>query len=104
MEVMVVGNMHISDEQIEQFCRRRRIVELGLFGSVLHRDFCSDSDVDVLVTFAPDCGYSSFDLAEIQNELEQMLGRKVDLVEKAALKNPFRRSRILADMEVVYAA
>lgn len=75
-----------------------------MFGSVLHGDFHSQSDIDVLVTFAPDTKYSLFDIALMQEELKKIFGREVDLVEKAALRNPFRRDHILKNMEVVYAA
>ena len=94
----------LPEDKIASFCKRRKISEFALFGSVLRDDFRSDSDVDVLVTFAPDCGYSLFDLAEIKQELEVLFGHEVDLVEKGSLKNPFRRHSILNNMEVVYAA
>ena len=44
----------VPKEKIEDFCRRWKIVELALFGSVLREDFRPDSDVDVLVTFSLD--------------------------------------------------
>jgi predicted nucleotidyltransferase len=94
----------IPQEKIAEFCRRRKITELALFGSVLHDNFRPDSDVDVLVTFAPDTRYSLFDLVSIQDELKVILGREVDLVEKAGLRNPFRRHHILKNFKVVYAA
>jgi len=90
--------------QIADFCRKRQVVEFALFGSVLRDDFGPQSDVDVLVTFAPDSRYSLFDLAEMSEELGQVFGREVDLVEKQAIRNPFRRKAILESMEVVYAA
>lgn len=101
---MVFGHIDIPIEKIRSFCRRRKITELALFGSVLRDDFGAESDIDILVTFTPDCAHSSFDLVEITNELSNILGRPVDLVERAALKNPFRKKTILDNMEVVYAA
>lgn len=97
-------NIKIPQDKIENFCRQRKITELALFGSALREDFRPDSDIDVLVTFAPDTRYSLFDLALIQEELRTILGREVDLVEKAALRNPFRRHHILKNSEVIYAA
>lgn len=94
----------IPDDQIADFCRRWKIKQLALFGSVLSDDFRSDSDVDVLVTFEPDADISLFDLGAMQQELEGMFGRHVDLVEEAGLRNPFRRRDILRNREVVYAA
>ena len=101
---MRLHGIDLADEAIAEFCRRRRITELALFGSVLREDFGPDSDIDVLVTFAEDCGYSLFDLAQIQEELKGILAHEVDLVEKAGLRNPFRRRSILSSMEVIYAA
>lgn len=94
----------IDRDKIAEFCRRWKITELAFFGSVLRDDFRPDSDVDVLVTFAPDAHWSLFDLVEIQDTLSEMLGRKVDLIEKRGLRNPFRRYEILRTKEVVYAA
>ncbi|MBI2884328.1 MAG: nucleotidyltransferase family protein [Candidatus Methylomirabilis oxyfera] len=94
----------IDRNKIADFCHRWKITEFALFGSVLRDDFRPDSDVDVLVTFAPDAQWSLFDLVEIQEALSEILGRKVDLIEKRGLRNPFRRYEILRTKEVVYAA
>ena len=98
------NSIKIPPDQIADFCRQRKITELALFGSALREDFRPDSDLDVLITFAPDSRYSLFDLAAIQEELETLFGREVDLVEKAALRNPFRRHHILNNAEIIYAA
>ena len=98
------SSVRIDKERIAEFCRRRKITELALFGSVLRGDFSGESDVDVLVTFAPEAEWSLFDLAEMQDELKAIFGREVDLVEKPALRNPFRRHHILRNREIVYAA
>jgi uncharacterized protein len=89
---------------IEDLCRKWKIQELGLFGSVLREDFSPNSDVDVLVTFDPEAPWSAWDLIGLREELEALLGRKVDLVEKDAVRNPFRRREILKSHQVVYAA
>ena len=94
----------VADDEIADFCRRWKVRQLALFGSVLREDFRSDSDVDILVTFAPDAAHSLFDLGAMQQELETMFGRHVDLVEEAGLRNPFRRRSILKNREIVYAA
>ena len=94
----------LPKKKIIQFCKKWNITELALFGSVLTVSFSSDSDIDVLVTFSDDCGYSLFDLAQMQIELQNILAHEVDLVEKAGLRNPFRKHAILNNMEVVYAA
>ena len=101
---MKFHNIELPEERIAEFYRRRKVTELALFGSVLRDDFGPDSDIDVLVTFTPDCGWSLFDLAQMQEELKDIFQREVDLVEKEGLRNPFRRHEILNNMEVVYAA
>ena len=93
----------IPQEKIRDFCRRWQVVEFALFGSVLREDFRQDSDIDVLVTFSPNAHHSLLDLARMEEELGAIFGRKVDLVEKSALRNPFRRHAILNSLEVVYA-
>ncbi|MDD5643407.1 MAG: nucleotidyltransferase family protein [Syntrophales bacterium] len=91
-------------DKIEAFCRKWKIKEFALFGSVLREDFRPDSDVDVLVSFEPGGGFTFENFMEIQEEIEGILGRKVDLVEKGRIRNPFRRHEILTTKEVVYAA
>lgn len=94
----------IPQAQMTVFCRDWRITELALFGSVVRDDFRPESDVDVLVTFAPDAEWSLFDLVQMQEDLQVMLQRDVHLVEEAGLRNPFRRRAILRDKQVIYAA
>ncbi|HOM18665.1 MAG TPA: nucleotidyltransferase family protein [Thermoguttaceae bacterium] len=92
----------ISSAQLEVFCRKWRVRELSLFGSVLREDFAPESDVDVLVSFAEDATWSLWDLIAMRDELTEVMGRPVDLVEKEGLRNPFRRQRILETRKVIY--
>ncbi len=97
----------IPQDEIADFCRRWRVTELALFGSILRQDFGPGSDVDVLVSFAPDARWSLFDLVRMEDELRAILGREVDLVERVAVEqseNYIRRKSILSNLEVVYAA
>jgi uncharacterized protein len=74
---------------------------------VLRDDFRPESDVDVLVTFAPGAHWSLFDMVRMQKELESILGREVDLVERKAVEqseNYIRRKRILGSLVPVYVA
>ncbi|HEX8392889.1 MAG TPA: nucleotidyltransferase domain-containing protein [Longimicrobium sp.] len=98
-------HIQIPPEQIKAFCRKWKIREFALFGSVLRDDFRPDSDVDVLVEFAPDADPTYRDWLAMEDELRAMVGgRKVDLVEKAMVVNPFRRRHILANNRVMHAA
>ena len=101
---MAQPKINIPQEQIEVFCKKWRIKEFALFGSVLREDFRPDSDVDVLVTFEPDGGITFNNRVEMSDELAGIFGREVDLVEKNTIRNPFRRYEILTNKEVVYAA
>ena len=90
-----------------EFCRRWKVAELSLFGSALRDDFRPDSDIDLLVRFAPDAEWSLLDQAHMERELEQLLGRRVDLVSRAAIErspNWIRRKEILETSRPIYAA
>lgn len=101
---MMKLRLSIPRRKIAAFCQRWSVVELAIFGSALRDDFRPGSDVDVLVTFAPNAHISLFDMAQMQIELEALFSRPVDLVEKAGLRNPYRRREILETARVVYAA
>jgi len=99
------ANMPIDRRRIARFCRRWKIKEFSLFGSVLRDDFSPDSDVDVMVDFHGDPHWTLLDLAQMQEELEGVLGRKVDLLTRRGVRqsrNPLRRQAILSTAEVVY--
>jgi len=95
--------MEIPRAKIIDFCHKWKINEFGLFGSVIRDDFNPDSDIDVCVSFASDAHPSLYDLAIMEEELKEIFGRKVDMVEKAGIRNPFRRREILKSLEIVYA-
>jgi uncharacterized protein len=100
----LTGNrIQASPAQIAEFCQRWNIVEFALFGSVLRHDFRPESDIDVLVTFSSESSVSWDDRLEMQKEIEALFGRKVDLVSKKYLKNPYRRHEILSTYQVIYA-
>ncbi len=94
----------IPKKRIEEFCQRWKVAEFALFGSILSAGFRPDSDIDVLVSFFPGARWSLLDMVGMQDESEEILGRRVDLVEKEGLRNPFRRHSILNSKEVIYAA
>ncbi|MFO8006536.1 MAG: nucleotidyltransferase domain-containing protein [Candidatus Brocadiia bacterium] len=95
----------IEPEAAERFCRRWRITEFALFGSVLREDFGPDSDVDVLVTLAPDADWSLLDPVAMEEELSGLLGRDVDIVTRRSVErsaNWIRRREILESAEPYY--
>ena len=103
---MARPNINLPKEQVADFCRRWQVSELALFGSVLRDDFNRDSDLDVLVTFAPGADWSLLDHVRMEQELAALLDRKVDLLSRRAVErnhNWIRRREILDTAEVMYA-
>ena len=97
-------NIPIPEERVRDFCRRWRIAELSVFGSVLRADFRPESNVDLLVTFAEEAQWSLYEWVDMIAELREIFGRKVDLLSTQSLRNPFRRHEILKTRETLYAA
>lgn len=91
-------------QALSGLCQRRGIEAMWLFGSALGPAFRPDSDIDLLVRFREGACGSYFEFADIQAELEAVLGRKVDLVEEKLLDNPIRRAEIMATREALYAS
>jgi hypothetical protein len=91
----------LPKEKIADFCRRHHIRKLAVFGSALREDFRPDSDLDVLVEFDPEDtpGLAFFGM---EQELSELLGRKVDLNTPQFL-SPYFRDKVLAEAEVQYA-
>jgi hypothetical protein len=97
----------IPKAKIAEFCKRWDVSELAIFGSALRADFRPDSDVDVLVSFAPEAKVSLFDMVHMQDELNQIFGRDVDLISKRGVedsRNYLRRKAILESAQVIYVA
>jgi predicted nucleotidyltransferase len=91
--------------EIANFCQRWQIQELALFGSVLRDDFNPNSDVDVLVTFTSDADWGLLDHAKMQQELQALLHRNVDLITKRAIErspNWLRRNEILKTAQIFF--
>ena len=104
---MAVINLGMTSEQMSDFCRRWKVKELAVFGSAAAGKLRPDSDIDLLVTFAPDADWSMFDHYQMEEELTGILGREVDLVSiKAAHENtnPISRREILKSARQIYAA
>jgi hypothetical protein len=100
---MKVGNIDVPMDRVEAFCRKWKIREFALFGSVLRDDFRPDSDIDVLVSFEPG-SFWGFEIFDMKDELEGLFHHPVDFITKEGLRNPFRRHEILTTRQVLYAA
>jgi len=67
---MKLKTIELPIEQIQQFCDRWQIIEFALFGSVLRDDFRPDSDINVLVTFAPEAKRGLSETLQMKDELQ----------------------------------
>ena len=87
-------------EKLRDFCRKWKITEFSLFGSVVRDDFGPESDVDVMVRFADDADWSLFDEVHMEDELVEIFGRDIDLLTRRAVersRNAIRRESILTN-------
>lgn len=104
---MKVGALDVPEAGLREFCRKWRITEFAVFGSVLREDFGPESDVDVLVTFEDAARWRYEDLWDMKQDLSAMFGRKVDLAQRKLVEsdeNWLRRRRILESARTLYAA
>ena len=97
----------VDQQAVSQFCRKWQITELAVFGSVLRDDFCSESDVDVLITMENENSWLSLDSEAAAEELSEIFGRKTDLLTRQSLEwwrtLPSFRKRVLETAEIIYA-
>ncbi|MBI1337894.1 MAG: nucleotidyltransferase [Phycisphaera sp.] len=107
MNVQAIPPIKVNRSRLAEVCRRHGITRLALFGSVLRDDFGPDSDVDVLIDFSTDAHPTLFDLSRIQDELESVFNRRVDLLTRRAVersRNEARKREILETAKEFHAA
>ena len=75
---------------------------MALFGSVLRDDFRPDSDVDILVRYAPEIDWFSYDYFSMKDDIEAIFARPVDIVEEGTIHNPIKRRCIHENLETIY--
>ena len=100
----ITNNIKIPEHAMREFAERWGIQSIALFGSVLRDDFDENSDVDVLISLYPSSNADLFDLIKMKHELQDLFLRPVDLVEREALVNPYRKEEILKHNRTIYAA
>ena len=99
----MTAQIEIPHERIADFCQRYNIRRLALFGSVIRDDFTPESDVDVLVEFAPGRTPGLAFYSDLPNELSEIVGRDVDLNTESMLSQYFR-DEVLSEAEEIYVA
>jgi predicted nucleotidyltransferase len=103
---MAIVGIRASQAELGAFCRKWKVVELGVFGSVAKGEDRPDSDLDVIVSFGDGASWGLFDLVRMEDELSALVGRRVDLVERRAVEtspNYIRRRSILNSVVPLYA-
>lgn len=97
------SGLDVSDLALSALCRRYHVSRLELFGSSAREEHRPESDLDLLVDFEPDAEVGFLHLASLQSALEDLLGRRVDLVPRGGLK-PLIRDAVLTEARLLYAA
>lgn len=101
----MTATIPLNRAALADFCKRWKVVELALFGSVLRDDFGPESDVDVLVSLDESARHTLFDLHRMEEELRSLFGRDVDLVSRRGVersRNHLRRKAILESAQIIY--
>jgi uncharacterized protein len=99
----IAAGLELPEAQIAEICRQHQVKELSLFGSTARGEMRPDSDIDFLVDFLPGARPGLLGVAAMIRELTTVLGRRVDIAVKPALK-PLVRPGVLAEARLVYAA
>lgn len=93
-----------ENRAVADLCQRWRIARLALFGSTARNEARDGSDIDLLVDFVPDATWSLLDLVKLKEEFEALLGCPVDVIERRALRNPYRLRSAERDEIILHAA
>lgn len=99
----IAAGVELPDAEVAEICRRYQVKELAVFGSAARGEMRPDSDLDLLVEFFPDAGVDLVQHFAAERELSTLLGRRVDLVSKRALRKDLRED-VLSQARHIYAA
>ena len=99
----IAAGIELPEAEIADICLRHHVRELSVFGSAARGQLRPDSDIDFLVDFLPGARPGLLGVAAMMRELAALLGRRVDVAVKPALK-PLIRPGVLAEARLVYAA
>jgi predicted nucleotidyltransferase len=94
-----MGKVIIDENKLCKICKKYDVIFLGIFGSYVRDDFTSKSDLDLLVRFSKK--KSLLDLVQIEMELSEKLGIKVNLLTEKSI-SPYLRDKIMKELKVIY--
>ena len=103
-EKLANNGIYLTHKDLEYIISKYNIKEISVFGSSIRNDFTSQSDVDFLIEFRNSEKISLFDILDIQDYLQNITKRNIDIVEPASLANPYRREAIMNSKEPLYVA
>lgn len=104
-QTLVKERLDVAPGDLAAFCRKWNIAKLEVFGSLVREDFADDSDVDFLVSFEPGKAPADMSWFQIKEELEELIGRKVDVLDRRLVeqsRNLYRRYHILREATAVH--
>ncbi len=106
IEVILKERLRVDRSEVATLCEQFEIAQLSLFGSVLRDDFRAEgevpSDVDVLIVYKPGHRMTWAGWLALEDALKELFGRKVDVVRKKLITNPYVRAEILKTHRLVY--
>jgi predicted nucleotidyltransferase len=94
-------DINYNTKDLEDICSKYQVIYLGVFGSMARGDQNEGSDVDLLVKFSPENRSGLFALSAMRDELQGVLGRKVDLLTEGFLSKYFR-DEVLSQTKTLY--
>ena len=98
------NGIDLTHKDLEYIISKYNVKEISVFGSSIRNDFTSESDIDFLIEFRNSEKISLFDILDIQDYLQNITKRNVDIVESAGLVNPYRREAIMNSREPLYVS
>ncbi|HEX3527670.1 MAG TPA: nucleotidyltransferase domain-containing protein [Thermoanaerobaculia bacterium] len=104
-QTLVNKRLKVAPGALAAFCRKWHIAKLEVFGSLLREDFGNDSDVDFLVSFEPGKGPADMSWFQVKEELAELVGRKVDVLDRRLVeqsRNLYRKHHILSEAKAVH--
>ena len=102
-QTLQLGDTQVDGLSLAEICRRYGVKELSLFGSAARGEMGPESDIDIMVEFEPGVRTGLTKFETLVDELESLVGRRVDLVTKRGLK-PWVRPQVMQEARVIYAA
>ena len=99
----IAAGIELPENAIADICRLHQVKELSLFGSAARGEMGPDSDYDLLVEFLPGARPGLLGVSAMARKLGELLGRRVDLAVKPALK-PLIRPGVLSEARLIHAA